>query len=446
MPNNFEKQVKEKMDELTFVPTAPVWEQIQKQIRAKKDRRRILLWLPLLILVTGTGTWLLKYGQTNKAEHKTADIKMHQKKDVGAVPVPGKENLQVKEHRVIRQFSDDPVISNYNKSKKHTDRKTGRNNKTKEKGSAYNYGKGELNKDKFQEQPDDNLLKEQGINLMERKREQMLTVSYLPEHLLNHPLFIVLSDSVSARKVVADTSFIDSSLVKSKDIKGAHWQKGITASVGLSGISNSFDVFPASLQADAGAINGNYNGFRNVGSPVNKNIAYSIGAEARKELSSRFSFTIGIAYRYYSTSIKVGPERVQDTVLGSNKTINRFYLGYGPNLHNYSNQYYFISLPLSMQWKISADIPVYLEGSLSLNQMFYSNALIFDRRTGIYYSDKSVYNKTQLMTGLGVSYGLLRSSWFIGPQVQFGLRQMEKNGSSNHLVYAGLQARFFFKK
>jgi hypothetical protein len=121
-------------------------------------------------------------------------------------------------------------------------------------------------------------------------------------------------------------------------------------------------------------------------------------------------------------------------------------LGYGPNLHNYSNQYYFISLPLSMQWKISADIPVYLEGSLSLNQMFYSNALIFDRRTGIYYSDKSVYNKTQLMTGLGVSYGLLRSSWFIGPQVQFGLRQMEKNGSSNHLVYAGLQARFFFKK
>src|SRR6476620_5444187 len=155
MPNNFEKQVKEKMDELTFVPTAPVWEQIQKQIRAKKDRRRFLLWLPLLILVTGTGTWLLKYGQTNKAEHKTADIKMHQKKDV--VAVPGKENLQAKEHPVIPQFSDDAGISNNNKSKKLTDRKTGRNNNTKERGSAYNNGKGDLSNDKFQEQPDDNL-------------------------------------------------------------------------------------------------------------------------------------------------------------------------------------------------------------------------------------------------------------------------------------------------
>jgi hypothetical protein len=50
------------------------------------------------------------------------------------------------------------------------------------------------------------------------------------------------------------------------------------------------------------------------------------------------------------------------------------------------------------------------------------------------------------MTGLGLSYELLRSSLFFGPQASFGLRNIEKNSSSNHLVYAGLQARFFFKK
>jgi hypothetical protein len=72
--------------------------------------------------------------------------------------------------------------------------------------------------------------------------------------------------------------------------------------------------------------------------------------------------------------------------------------------------------------------------------------LIFDGRTGIYYADKSVFNKTQLLTGLGVSFGLLRSSLFIGPHAQYGLLRIEKNGSSNHLVYAGLQAHYFFKK
>src|SRR6476620_9637871 len=66
MPNNFEKQVKEKMDELNFVPTAPVWEHIEKKIRAKKDRRRFFLWLPLVLLLTGTGTWLLHNRQNNK--------------------------------------------------------------------------------------------------------------------------------------------------------------------------------------------------------------------------------------------------------------------------------------------------------------------------------------------------------------------------------------------
>ena len=52
--NDCEKQVKEKVDRISFVPTAPVWEQIQKQIRQKKTSRRFLLWLPIIILLTGS--------------------------------------------------------------------------------------------------------------------------------------------------------------------------------------------------------------------------------------------------------------------------------------------------------------------------------------------------------------------------------------------------------
>jgi hypothetical protein len=445
MPNNFEKQVKEKMDELTFVPTAPVWEEIQKQIRAKKKRRRFLLWLPLLVLVTGTGTWLLRNGQVNKVEHTTVDIKKHQMKEVDRSPVTVKEVIREKEEVQGPGRSADAGIALNNKSHKLTDKKASHFDYSKV-GNGYNRSNRVILENKLHAQHADNLLKAgQGIDQNERENKK-LAVSYLPGHLLDPPLFTLLGDSIKARKIVRDTTFIDSSLVTSKELKKSHWQTGITASAGYSGISKSFDVFPASLQADAGAINGNYNGYRYVSSPVNKNIAFSIGVETKKQLSSRIFFAIGIAYSYYSTSIKVGPEKLQDTVLGSNKSVNRFYLGYGSNLHNYSNQYHYISLPLSMAWKVSPNIPVYLEGSFSVNQMIHTNALVFDRRTGIYYTDHSVYNKTQLMTGLGISYGLLGSSFFIGPQAQFGLLRMEKNGSSNHLVYAGLQAHYFFKK
>jgi hypothetical protein len=445
MPNNFEKQVKEKMDELTFVPTAPVWEEIQKQIRAKKERRRFLLWLPLLVLVTGTGTWLLRNRQVNKVEHTTVDIKKHQMKEVDRSPVTVQEVIREKEDVQGPGRSADAGIALNNKSRKITDKKATHFDYSK-LGNGYNTSNRVILENKLKAQYADNLLEEgQGIYQNERENKK-LAVSYLPGHLLDPPLFTLLGDSIKARKIVRDTSFIDSSLVTSKELKRYHWQTGITASAGYSGISKSFDVFPASLQADAGAINGNYNGYRYVSSPVNKNIAFSIGLETKKQHSSRISFAIGIAYSYYSTSIKVGPEKLQDTVLGSNKSVNRFYLGYGSNLHNYSNQYHYISLPLSMAWKVSSNIPVYLEGSFSVNQMIYTNALIFDGRTGIYYADKSVFNKTQLLTGLGVSFGLLRSSLFIGPHAQYGLLRIEKNGSSNHLVYAGLQAHYFFKK
>src|SRR5829696_8237083 len=80
MQNSFEKQVQEKMDELQFVPTEPVWQNIEKQIRTKKDRRRLLLWLPFLFLFLGGGIrWLSNDNNVTKSvaiiENKNADEK-----------------------------------------------------------------------------------------------------------------------------------------------------------------------------------------------------------------------------------------------------------------------------------------------------------------------------------------------------------------------------------
>lgn len=56
---NFEKQVQQKMEELSLTPSAPVWQKVEGEIRKKKDRRRLIFWLLPLLLVGGGAWWLL---------------------------------------------------------------------------------------------------------------------------------------------------------------------------------------------------------------------------------------------------------------------------------------------------------------------------------------------------------------------------------------------------
>ena len=67
MSNDFEKHVRQKMDELDFVPGAPVWAKIEEQIRRKRDKRRVIFWLPVfLMLVSGSALWLIQQGSDEK--------------------------------------------------------------------------------------------------------------------------------------------------------------------------------------------------------------------------------------------------------------------------------------------------------------------------------------------------------------------------------------------
>ena len=62
---NFEKQVRDKMDELSFVPSAPVWDKVEEQISSKKDKRHLLLWLfPFLLVTCLIGWWLMSGNDT----------------------------------------------------------------------------------------------------------------------------------------------------------------------------------------------------------------------------------------------------------------------------------------------------------------------------------------------------------------------------------------------
>ncbi|RYY98504.1 MAG: hypothetical protein EOO11_07815, partial [Chitinophagaceae bacterium] len=67
--NNFEKQVQQKLGELRFAPTQPVWAAVEARIRQKKERRRFVFWLFFgVLLLGGTGAWLLYGGPLNGSD------------------------------------------------------------------------------------------------------------------------------------------------------------------------------------------------------------------------------------------------------------------------------------------------------------------------------------------------------------------------------------------
>ena len=70
--NDFEKQVKQKMDELHFAPSDALWPEVEKQITTRKKRRGLFLWLPFLILLLGAGVWVYYAGVGANANKKQA--------------------------------------------------------------------------------------------------------------------------------------------------------------------------------------------------------------------------------------------------------------------------------------------------------------------------------------------------------------------------------------
>jgi hypothetical protein len=70
--NKFERTIQEKMAELRFAPSAPVWENVAEGIREKRKKRRALIWFFFGVLLLGGGAFLLL--QNDRKESGMAQV------------------------------------------------------------------------------------------------------------------------------------------------------------------------------------------------------------------------------------------------------------------------------------------------------------------------------------------------------------------------------------
>jgi hypothetical protein len=435
MQNNFEKQVQQKMEELSFSPSAPVWQRVEEAIKKKKDRRRALLWLPLLFLLLGGSIWLLV---NQKKTNEIANVNHSSPQNHQSPTVKQKQSQAP--HQVQAQEINT------------TDNKTSvpKENFRSSKNLVAFIGK-EKTKAIKTKIVNDNIENNKQIIAkaeIERTESKPVTAESIPKtDLATKTEDIKKSETETVSKEVM-TPNTDSSKKEQKQGKSKDWLWGVSAFAGQSGISNTVTQLnnasnfgPSGTAAPPNAVT--------TSSSIKNAFSFSIGLIAKKQLSEKFSFTTGIHYSLYRHVVTVGNKIQHDTVIYTSSG-NVAASNYFPNerTNDYKNNFHFISIPLAVNYKPFKNVPLTFDAGISLQQLINTNALLFSSNANLYYQDKNAFNKTQFFGSFGVNYKIIESKKFsliAGPAINYGLTNLYKH-ESGHLFSFGLNTQILFSK
>lgn len=487
MQNEFEKQVKQKMEELDFVPSTPVWQKIEEQIRHKKDRRRIIFWLPLLLLLTGGGiTWFaLNESESGKMAVETQTIdpaqsslpKASTNESTGSIsgttrniPVENNSVAEIKEQS--GETAPIPSVPNaiiVNNEKTRVERVQKNQLKTKDpgrqRGSVQSLRK---NKEEtivaFNEsntfKTDQSISREKAVNENEENRSsepvkslQEDTAARIIETVNNPQDFVEKkTDPVD----VENNDAVDSVLTETvtpviKNFGKSKWKWGVVVKAGVSGTVEGLDINTTKSMEYLNAPNNApppppalYS--RSYGpSEMNNKVSFGAGFLARKQLNKRLAFVTGLNYQYMAASTKVGYKRPS---LSTGNTSN-FQDAYSAlAVVDYTNRYHFISLPMSMDFQLLKRKPLNIQAGLAFQQMVATNAVYFDYASQLYIKDKDHFSSGQIFTELGLSYSFPVKNFpvSVGPYVQYSLTALDENSKKQYLYSLGLKTTILFQK
>ncbi len=188
-------------------------------------------------------------------------------------------------------------------------------------------------------------------------------------------------------------------------------------------------------------------------STIKKGLAWQAGGFVKWNMNTRLALTGGLQYSYYSTRRAVGNDinNYQFSLNNTSNDVNASYAGYyiGAQNINYTNRYHFVEIPAGIQWQLnkSVQLPLQLNGGLSVSWLANTTAVHYHGQTGSYYKDRSLFNKVQVGIYAGASAKLFarsRRPLYLGPVVRYDLTNMLKPSVDldQHFVYTGIKAEW----
>lgn len=415
--NDFEKQAKQLLDELSFRPKEEVWIEVEKQIREKK-RRRWILWLPILAALVAGGYYFVASTKTNSPVEIAAANK--------AVAEPGKtpqETInageQIKKEQPIAALEDDmqpakqmkaagknssvdqqttkPVIiadvkastlKNDSKTNDRSDKRKRLINKslaaneellTKRNKTADSKNRGEaivkepviseatvssvVNNPSMATQEKSNAVTTEAINSAAENKSSEKEINNAGE--ITKVNDITDSKDKTEEKIsTADTtakkdiSAIDKKETNPKKKNKNRWQPGVNISTGISNLSETALGLNQAKNLDY------LGGLAASPSPQPvyypsanyKAVGFQAGLFLQRDLSKRTKISVGINYGFYQSRIKTSTLNDSISLVASN-SLQYTSIRRGNVVYgsgnNYSIKLHYLELPVNFSWQIN---------------------------------------------------------------------------------------------
>jgi hypothetical protein len=430
--DKFINQVQQKMDELRLPPHPHVWVEVERRIREKRKRRVVIVWLLLAGLLLAGGGYVLfnQYGnknepitinrQTRVQTIEKINDKTSGNKNKGTTGDKKSETEVVNQTPAIVKDESSSVIKNPKQVRLEvTKEKTVRHRKI----PVTNLSSGIKTPDE---------IATKSTFIPETDKEPVPAVSIILPGITTQPpvsradnnVFIERStnknevntidrikkdpDSVT-KNSLATGQPIKEPKKKKDSIHRYGWEMETNAVIGSARITRgglldlnmrkSADFFSAPATGTPAASSGYAD------SIPSQNRYWEFGISARKQIGKKILFSTGLNLAIYTTRQQVGVFIDSVSTINNDlrsQTFSGFYRA--GQSSTFKNRYYFIQLPLLLNWQINKGkkLPLVWENGFIPSFLTGSNALAYDRQSRTFYKDRRLYNKIQLVYHTGI--------------------------------------------
>ncbi len=471
MPENeFEKQVKQLMEELRFSPSAPVWEKIKKSIGEKKRRILPIFFLFIVAAILGgyffyndinfqkqnanktsatiNKTPVTKNLPDNTNTEKNNNSTVETKPQQQSIPKKIKSKKSV---LVIKHFKENEIVLNHHLTDKKDIVEVVTNN-SDSKNSA-----GIVSSTKTNGVSNNNITVQQQTDSKHSFSDTSILIK-------NNTLLINDTNRVknnadtlikTINEVVKNNTSADKKNKDSKIKKTGKWQWGISVMYGRSNITDNFINGNREKSSQPSLTNpGGFNA-NALSDPYYTNDAYNFGVTLQRQISKHNFITSGLNFVHLSSKSNAG--RSLDSVLivvaadfqTGNYASSFYRIG---SAKTYINNFNFIELPITFQSNLFhvKNFAVLYDAGVSVMQMVSSKSLLYNNTSNSFYANDDLLRRTQfqLTGGLNLQLSTKNSGRFLlGPHLSYSLSSYQKNSGNNlHFINYGLKATWLFNK
>ena len=458
--NNFEKQVQQKMEELKIHPSESAWGNIEKRIAQNSNRKKLIFILSILIpLVLFTAFyWAYNSSKSNSSGQKNesfAIVKNGNQKNDLSVEKP------------------DQLNKNYTETEKRTERK--KDEVKIKKFNSKNQPLKKINSPRILKSDlSDFDSSQEKVNKIEIVNDNKVEKSLSPRTVYESQIKADAADKMNGNNITNESSstekedenvkeklafkkqtkedtaaVVGPSKISTVKKQKANWDMGFAVTGGTSFAGN----VPLSINKSADYLASPATGGSSqppnyyMPSKSGNSLAFTAGVFIQKNIFAKNKISIGLNYKYFSTTNKVG-NKIDS--LRSN-----FYSATSPanQSHDFHNKFHFLELPVTFKLRLNPNksLPLYWNAGFSISQLIATNALQFKNDRGLYYQDNSFFNKTQIGFNTGFSATLFsknKNAVSVGPYFYYGATSLSNKGLYNqtHFSFIGISAEILLNK